>query len=355
MVFAENQLLPQLDLELSFGYNGLGGDFSDSFSDFGRDKDPDWSVGLLFSVPLNRDAERARLREARRTKEQALITAKQTETQLLVLVDNSLGEIESARERIEIVQESVELARDALRAEERRLASGLTTKLTVGQTISGLVLPYREVKLSSPVQSFITELKVREGAEVEKDDLLAQLYVRTEELEMERYKAALRKREFESKGAENLFADQLISEDEALASEIELRLARLQFEIAEEAVRLRQIRAPISGVIVERNYEKGEMVTVGEPLFKLVDISSVFVQFYVPMEEARNFPEGTSVRLNIPELGEDGPVLRGTVDFIDPQVDPASGLLKIKVLAPNKERAVKPGLRAEVHLAQGEE
>ncbi|NBB78436.1 MAG: TolC family protein [Verrucomicrobia bacterium] len=131
VLFAENQALPQLDLELSLGYNGLGGDFSESFSDFGRNKEPDWSVGLLFSVPLNRDAERARLREARRTKEQALLTAKQVETQLLVLLDNSLGEIESAQERIAIVQESVELAEDALRAEERRLASGLTTSYNV--------------------------------------------------------------------------------------------------------------------------------------------------------------------------------------------------------------------------------
>ncbi|NBB78437.1 MAG: efflux RND transporter periplasmic adaptor subunit [Verrucomicrobia bacterium] len=224
----------------------------------------------------------------------------------------------------------------------------------VGQDISGVVLPFREVKVSSPVQSFITELKVREGARVKKGDLLAQLYVRREALEMERYEAALEKRKFENEGAKNLFADQLISEDEALASEIELRLARLQFKIAEEAVRLRQIRAPISGVVVERHYEAGEMVTVGEPLFKLVDISSVFVQVYVSMETARTLREGTTVRLSFPELGEDGPELQGTVDFVDPQVDPASGLLKVKVLASNEERMVKPGLRAQLQVGPDE-
>lgn len=224
--------------------------------------------------------------------------------------------------------------------------------LAFGAVVSGVALPYREVNLSSPVQSIIVEMKAQEGDKVEEGDLLAQLYVRAEELEMERAKAALQKREFENRGAQNLFADQLISEDEALARKIELRLARLQFEIAEEAVRLRQIRAPISGLIVERNYEEGEMVTVGQPLFQLVDISSIYIQVFVSVEEARHFPQGTEARLTFPELGEDGPMSKGTVDFVDPRVDPASGLLKIKVLASNEERVVKPGLRARVQLAE---
>ena len=41
--------------------------------------------------------------------------------------------------------------------------------------ISGLVFPYREVILSSPVQNFITELQVREGDKVSAGDKMAQL------------------------------------------------------------------------------------------------------------------------------------------------------------------------------------
>lgn len=220
--------------------------------------------------------------------------------------------------------------------------------------VTGLVFPFREVILSSSVQNFITELHVREGAEVKAGDQLAQLYVKAVELEMERAAAALRKREFERKGAENLFREKLISEDEALASEIELRLAQLQFEIAQEAVQLRQIRSPIDGIIVERNNEIGEMVTQGEPMFRVVDLDQIYVRLYLSVEEARRFPKGQAVLMSFPELEDDTPAMEGVVDFIDPRVDSASGLLEVKILADNSERSVKPGLRARVKLAPPE-
>lgn len=229
---------------------------------------------------------------------------------------------------------------------------GITASLfSWAESVSGLVFPFREVILSSPVENFITELQVREGAEVKAGDQLAQLYVKSVELDMARAAAALRKREFERQGAENLFREKLISEDEALASEIELRLAQLQFEIAQEAVELRKIRSPISGVIVERNNEIGEMVSVGEPMFRVVDLDQIYVRLYLSVEEARDFPVGRAVLLDFPELEDDVPTLEGLVDFIDPRVDSASGLLEVKILADNSDRTVKPGLRANVTLA----
>lgn len=231
----------------------------------------------------------------------------------------------------------------------------ISTAVSWSQPVSGLVFPFREVSISSPVENFITKLHVREGAQVEAGQQMAQLYVRSVELGMERSAAALRKREFESNGAQNLFREKLISEDDALASEIELRLAKLQYEIAEEAVELRKIRAPISGIVVERNNEIGEMVAVGEPMFRVVDINQIYIRLFLTVEDARRFPVGRSVDLTFPELLESDLALRGAVDFIDPRVDSASGLLQVRILADNANHRVKPGLRAYVELAPEEE
>jgi RND family efflux transporter MFP subunit len=215
----------------------------------------------------------------------------------------------------------------------------------------GLVQPFREVNLSSTVQTFITEMHVREGAIVERDDLLVELYARSEELELERIRFAVERREFENRGAQNLFAEQLISEDEAMEKAIELRLAQLQYDIVRERLNLRSLRAPISGVVVERLYEVGEMVAVGEPILRLVDIATIFISVYMTVEEARAFPAGRKVDLRFPEMESDFEGLVGKVDFVDPRVDPASGLLQIRILAENPNLAVKPGLRARVTLA----
>ncbi|MFQ3270675.1 MAG: outer membrane protein TolC, partial [Lentimonas sp.] len=131
VTYAENQLLPQLDLEATIGYNGLEDSFVNSYGNYGDRDSPDWSVGLVLSMPLDRTADRAQVSVAKRVQRQALMTAKQTEIQLLVLLDNSVREVEAGRERIGIVKESVRLAEEVLQAEERRLAHGLTTSYNV--------------------------------------------------------------------------------------------------------------------------------------------------------------------------------------------------------------------------------
>lgn len=228
------------------------------------------------------------------------------------------------------------------------LFAGVLGSQAASPLFQGLVEPYREVNLSSSVQTFITALNVREGAIVESGDLLVELYARSEELELERIGAAVERRAFENRGAQNLFSEQLISEDEALEKKIELRLAELQYEIAKERLALRSLRAPISGVVVERLYETGEMVAVGEPILRLVDIATIYVSAYMTVEDARGFPVGAPVRLTFAELAEEANELAGTVDFIDPRVDPASGLLQVRIIADNPDRLVKPGLRARV-------
>ncbi len=211
-------------------------------------------------------------------------------------------------------------------------------------TASGLVLPFLEVTVSSPVQSHVEEHLARQGDLVEEGAVLTHLFARIEELNMERTKAALEKREFDHRAAQNLFKDKLISEDEALASRIELDLARLQYEIAKENFDLRQIRSPIRGIVVERIAEIGETVKASDPMFTIVDIDQVFVQLFVEAERLRVLRHGGLVKVRFPEIG----ILEareGMIDFIDPRVDPASGLLRVKVLVPNPDGAIKVGVR----------
>lgn len=219
--------------------------------------------------------------------------------------------------------------------------------LAQDRVFEGLVEPFREVTLSSQVQSFVEEHYVREGDSVQAGDLLSRLFLRIEQLEVERSRGLVEKREFDFQGSQNLFADRLISEDEALAARIELDLARLQLEIAEENVRLREIRSPIDGIIVERMVEDGETVTATEPIFVVVNIEQIYVQFYIRAEDLRHISVGQEANVRFPELDLDGS-MPGTVDFIDPRVDAASGLLRVRVLMDNPEQRVKAGVRAVV-------
>jgi RND family efflux transporter MFP subunit len=201
----------------------------------------------------------------------------------------------------------------------------------------GMVLPFKEVLV----------IAVTEGDTVTAGQPLARLYSRLEELDMARAKAALEKREFDARGAERLFADKIIPEDKAIEARIERDLAKLQYEMAAEQVRIRTITAPLDGLVVEKTREAGEAVAPAQPFLRIVDISRVYVQFFIKVEELDKFRVGQPLSARFSLLNGGRP-FAGTVDFIDPRVDAASGLLRVKVLVENPARLIKAGMRAEV-------
>lgn len=215
----------------------------------------------------------------------------------------------------------------------------------------GLVLPFKEVVVGSPVQSTIDAVLVKEGDRVEAGQTMAQLFSKIEELDMRRAKAAVEKKEFDFKGSKNLYNEKIISEDEALKNKIELEQARLDYEITSEAFHLRTVRAPSPGIVVEKLREAGESVTPSQPMFRIVDIHQVYVQFYVRAEDLALIHVGDAMNVRCPVL-DPKKVYTGKVDFIDPRVDAGSGLLRVKVLLPNPDGEIKAGVRAEVTLAK---
>lgn len=203
--------------------------------------------------------------------------------------------------------------------------------------------------MAAPVQSVIESIALKEGDSVKSGQTLAQLYARIEELDMHRAKAALEKKEYDFKSAKNLFADKIISEDEALKNRIEMELARLQYEQATELFKQRTVLAPINGLVVEKFREVGESVTAAQPMFRLVDIGQVYVLFHIRSEDLPRFKLGGVVGVSC-LTGSEERSFEGKVEFIDPRVDAASGLLRVKVLVDNAAGLIKPGLRATVSL-----
>jgi membrane fusion protein (multidrug efflux system) len=213
--------------------------------------------------------------------------------------------------------------------------------------LDGIVLPFKEVVVSSPVQSTIVAITVREGDSVKSGQQIAQLYSRSEELDLGRAKAILQKRIFDHRGAKRLFDDKIVPEDKELEARIELELAQLQHDIAAENVRIRAIASPLDGIVVERLREAGESVTASQPLFRIIDISRVYVQFFIRAEELSRFTTGQKLAARFDAL-KDSPTFYGQVDFIDPRVDASSGLLRVRLLIDNPGHVIKAGMRAMV-------
>ncbi len=230
-------------------------------------------------------------------------------------------------------------------------APALRADTATGRTFDGLVLPFENVVVSSPVQTTIVSIAVKEGDPVVAGQLLSHLYARLEELDMLRAKADLDKKEFDARSSKSLYAQKVISEDEALKNRSEVEGARLVAQMAEETFRQRTITAPIAGIVVEKMREVGETVSPAEPLFRIVDISKVYVQFYIKAEELPLIHLHAPMLVRVPVLDANR-VYSGTVDFVDPRVDAASGLMRVKIIVENTDASIKAGVRAEVSFPE---
>jgi RND family efflux transporter MFP subunit len=127
------------------------------------------------------------------------------------------------------------------------------------------------------------------------------------------------------------------------------KVAVAESELAKEQVRKRSILAPFDGYVTEIFIQVGEacQLQVQQPILRLVDTRRCYFVCNVESKAGHALRLGQKVDLEI----ESGPVvalLQGTISFVSPVVDPASGLMKVKVLFDNADGKIRPGVAGKM-------
>jgi outer membrane protein TolC len=151
--YAKNQLLPNLDLSVSYWSPGVSGDrlildpdnplappigkvpggISDSFKDVFGFEYKNWSIGITLNFPLNTVVSRATHAQAQVNLEQAMLQLREQEMQIYTDIKIAVRNVETAYKAIQARQVARELAERQLEAEEEKLKVGLTTNRWVLQ------------------------------------------------------------------------------------------------------------------------------------------------------------------------------------------------------------------------------
>jgi RND family efflux transporter MFP subunit len=114
-----------------------------------------------------------------------------------------------------------------------------------------------------------------------------------------------------------------------------------ELERTGEARRTVTVYAPSAGVVLERNAFGGQYVTPELALFKLADLSTVWVIGQVPEADAGRVQLGQSVTIELSNAPGTRP-FRGRLTFIYPEVDPATRRVRVRVELPNPGLTLKP-------------
>jgi outer membrane protein len=164
-----NQLFPQLDLTGSYGRSAFDNSLGNNFSDLSRGNSYFYSYGAIFSIPLAGNlAARNTYHSGKVTLKQILLQLKQEEQNVVVAVDNDVGQVQSTLEQVTSTHEARLYAEDALKAEQTKLENGKSTSFNVLQLISNLTTArVNEIQALANYNIAVAQLSLDEGATIE--------------------------------------------------------------------------------------------------------------------------------------------------------------------------------------------
>ena len=232
-------------------------------------------------------------------------------------------------------------------------SSATLDTLWVTVTAAGQAAAIREATMTSRVEGQVMSVPVRENARVRGNQGLVQ--IDTTEYAMVAAKA---QSDLEDKQAE--YQRMTLGDDgieDATVRAQRDRLARVRSGLNQAEVTLRQaeldlerttVRAPFGGRVADLLVVAGQWVSVGTELLTVVDLDPIKVEVQVLEGEIGLLAEGRKAFVDFAAFP--GEIFEGTIETINPKVDPNNRTARVTVLLSNPDGRIKPGMYAQVKI-----
>lgn len=115
-------------------------------------------------------------------------------------------------------------------------------------------------------------------------------------------------------------------------------------ENAGQTQRTLTLRSPFGGFVVEKNVLQGARVMAGEPLYRIADLTTVWVEGDVFERDLPFVRLGQQVQADIEALA--GRIRAGRITYIHPTLNPETRTVRIRVELLNPAMKLKPGMYA---------
>ena len=243
-------------------------------------------------------------------------------------------------------------------------------------TASGYVVARRQAVVSAKIQGRLEDLRVEEGSEVRKGDILARLEsfdfaaaVNRARAAVQRAEADLAEQERLLRVAEKLAAEQILAADEREAAQSRVRIAKAQLAqqeadlaFVEAQMQHTVIRAPFAGVVIKKMAEVGESVAPIPPgvnisiasgaIVALADLATLEVEADVAEANVAKVGNGQPAEVTVEAIPDRRyeAVLRQVI----PTADRTKATVMVKVTILDKDEDLKPEMSAKVTFLEPE-
>lgn len=254
-----------------------------------------------------------------------------------------------------------------------------TEEVTEFEEFTGRTAATEVVELRSRVSGYLNSVHFEDGVQVKKGDVLFKIDDRPFVAEEQRASAAaaqiearIKRLTSQLRRAEELMAKKALSENEFETAQFDLDEAKAALQEAQAAYSMAQlnlefttITAPLDGRIGRRMVDVGNIVTTDQTaLATIIPLEQVYVYFDIDertvlrLRRLENIGAIVSamkeaVQVNIALADSEEFAVNGKVDFLDNQIDPATGTLRARATVDNSDGLLAPGLFVRIKFPVG--
>jgi len=224
-----------------------------------------------------------------------------------------------------------------------------TEKVVTSLRYSGTVEAYQSIPLNFQTTGTVQEVLVDAGDVVRKGQLLATLDLTDAknmyEITLSQYQQAKdaydRLKTVHDQGS--------LPEIKWVEMESKLEQAQSSLNLAKNNLDKCNLYAPVNGMVGRRNIEPGmTSISLASAPLQLVDIRQVYVKISVPENEVAKIIKGMKAIFTVSALNDRE--FKGEVANISPVADRISRTYEAKILVPNSDLALKPGMVCDVKM-----
>lgn len=193
--------------------------------------------------------------------------------------------------------------------------------------------------------SRIQKINVEVGDFVNAGQVLAEM----DRLQMEQTGLQLKNNETELGRLRQLLAEGGISQSDFDAIELSYNVSKSTYDnIVENTI----LRSPVSGVVSARNYDRGDLYSMGQPIFTVQQIVPVKLLVGISETDYTKVKKGDKVTVTADAFP--GKTFTGSVVRLYPVMDPATHTFNVEVQIRNENRELRPGMYARVTVKFGD-
>lgn len=224
-----------------------------------------------------------------------------------------------------------------------------------GLTGSGTI-EVTEVVVSSKVTGRIIQLNVDEGSNVSSGEVLVEVEKQDYQAQLDNAKAKYKLAKSEYIRNKEMYSTRSISADQLDNARSNFDAASAAFRLAENQLSYTTIPSPIKGIILSKAVEIGELVVPGSPIVTMANLDEVKLYLYVGESMVGKLKFGGTVEVTVDSLPRK--VFKGWVSYISDKEEftpkpiqtkeeRTTYVYKVKVIIPNPNHDLKPGMPAD--------